>query len=308
MPLHTDYRPNRLDDFVGNTETVEALKIHLKKRSPNRSILFVGPSGCGKTTLGICVANELGSYDQWNFKILNTSDFRGIDTIRDIREEASRRPLGSAKNRVWMMDECHKLTPDAQEALLRLIEEPPNNCWFMFGTTNPEKLKVTMKRRCTEFQVSPLSDRELSGLMYRILKEEKKRIPREIVSQIIRDSFGSCGMALNILDKIVDLPEDQMSVSARRWAEKTDNVISLCRTMLKAIQDKAKWQDVVDILKTMQEEDPETVRRQVLEYFNKVALDGEEKAYMILCCFKDPYYDCGRSGLFMSAYDAFTNK
>jgi DNA polymerase III gamma/tau subunit len=61
MPLHTDHRPLFLDDVIGNRETVQALKIHLKKDRPNRSLLFVGQSGCGKTTLAYCVAKGLGA-------------------------------------------------------------------------------------------------------------------------------------------------------------------------------------------------------------------------------------------------------
>ena len=63
MPLHTDYRPTSLDDIIGNQDTVAALKAHLAKQSPNRSMLFIGQSGCGKTTLAMCVAAEVGAMD-----------------------------------------------------------------------------------------------------------------------------------------------------------------------------------------------------------------------------------------------------
>lgn len=306
MPLHTDYRPTKLEAITGNQETVEALKVHLQKKSPNRSLLFIGPSGCGKTTLAICVANELGSYDGWNFAMLNASDFRGIDTIRDIREQSSRKPLGEAKARVWLMDECHKLTGDAQEAILKLLEDPPRNCWFLLATTNPEKLKVTLRRRCTEFQVSPVSDKELNLLLFRIIKREKRQVPGNVVQQICQDSLGSPGMALNILDKIIDLPEELMASSAKRWAERTSNVITLCRTLLAALKKKGGWKDTLAVLKDLQEEDPETIRRQVLEYFNKVALDGNESAFLVGNAFE--MADCYKNGkwaLYSACYQAF---
>jgi len=305
MPLHTDYRPKRLEDITGNRDTVEALKTHLRKDSPNRSILFVGPSGCGKTTLAICVANELDSLDEWNFQMLNASDFRGIDTIRDLREQARRKPIGGARCRIWLLDECHKLTPDAQEAVLKLLEDPPKGCWFLLATTNPEKLKITLKRRCTEFQVSPVEDKDLLRLLQRIAGREKKKVPQEVLSQICLDSLGSPGMALNILDKVIDLPVSDMLKSAKKWAERNSNVISLCRHLLACLRKNSGWKETLAMLKEFQEDDPETIRRQVLEYFNKVALDGNESAYLIMSCFRQNYYDCGRAGLYMSCYEAF---
>lgn len=307
MPLHTDYRPKKLDDVVGNKDTVQALKVHLKKENPNRSLLFVGPSGCGKTTLAICVANELNSLDEWNFQMLNASDFRGIDTIRDLREQARRKPIGGARCRIWLLDECHKLTTDAQEAVLKLLEDPPKGCWFLLATTNPEKLKITLKRRCTEFQASPVEDKDLFRLLQRIVVREKKKVPKEVLSQICIDSLGSPGMALNVLDKIIDLPEENMLKSAKKWAERNSNVITLCRHLLACLRKKrgGEWKNTLSILKELQDDDPETIRRQVLEYFNKVGLDGNESAYLIMSCFRQNYYDCGRSGLYISCYEAF---
>jgi len=306
MPLHTDYRPTKLDSITGNQDTVQALKVHLQKKSPNRSLLFIGPSGCGKTTLAICVANELESYDDWNFSMLNASDFRGIDTVREVREQARRKPLGSGRCRIWLFDECHKLTGDAQEAILKLLEDPPPDCWFLLATTNPENLKVTLRRRCTEFQVGPLSDRELSQLIFRITKREKKHIPEEVIKQICQDSLGSPGMALNIVDKVVDLPLDQMAKSARKWAERSSNVITLCRALLAALKKKGGWKDTLAILKDLQEENPETIRRQVLEYFNKVGLDGNESAFLVGYPFE--LADCYKNGkwaLYSACYQAF---
>lgn len=306
MPLHTDHRPLRLDEITGNKETIVGLKSHLQKKSPNRSLLFIGPSGCGKTTLAICVANELESYDDWNFRMLNASDFRGIDTIREIREQASRRPLGAGKNRIWLFDECHKLTSDAQEAILKLLEDPPRDCWFFLATTNPEKLKITLRRRCTEYQVFPLSDREIGILLTRISRKEEKKVPNSIIQQISRDSLGSPGIALNVLDKVIDLAEEEMARAAKRWAERSSNVITLCQVMLSALKKKKEWKDILTVLKELQEEDPETIRRQVLEYFNKVGLDGNEAAFLVGSAFE--IADCYKNGkwaLYSACYQAF---
>lgn len=302
MPLHTSYRPTSLDQIIGNSRTVQALQAHLKKKDPNRSLLFIGPSGCGKTTLAVCVANALGAVDEngWNFKMLNASDFRGIDTVREVRETAQRNPIGAAKARVWLYDECHKLTPDAQEAMLKLLEDPPKNCWFLLATTNPEKLKVTLKRRCTEFAAEPVSDRDLIQLMLKVCKTEGKKIPAEVLKRICQASMGSPGIALNALDKVVDLDQKDMDSVITAWEKTETNVISLCRALMK----KAGWKTLCGILQELEGEDPETIRRQVLEYFRKVMLGGDSSAYLVMSCFSTPYYDTGKAGLVMSVWEA----
>lgn len=305
MPLHTDYRPTKLDQVVGNQTTIQALKTHLTKKSPNRSLLFTGNPGCGKTTLAICIANELDAYDNWNFQLLNAADFRGIDTVREVREAANRTPIGGAKARVWLWDEGHKISVDGQEAMLKLLEDPPKNCWFILATTNPEKLKPTLKRRCTEFRVEPVGDKDLSKLLFNVSRQEKKRLSNELINQIILNSEGSPGIALNLLDKVIDLPPEDAAKAIIKWKERDQTVINLCRTMLSALKKKASWKDLLEILKELEEEDHETIRRQVLEYFRKVGIGGDESAYLIMSCFRYPYYDTGKAGLYMSLYETF---
>lgn len=314
MPLHTDYRPESLHQIIGNRETVSALKSHLTKQKPNRSLLFVGNSGCGKTTLAVCIARQVIQTEDErifnaNFTLLNASDFRGIDTVREVREAASHRPLGAAMARIWLYDECHKLSPDAQEAMLKLLEDPPRDCWFLLATTNPEKLKVTLKRRCTEFQVSPVSDSEMQELLKQIIRKERGRVPQEIQTQIIRDAMGSPGMALNILDKVIDLPSEEMAIAAKRWSERASNVVFLGKTLLdlhrNGKKEKGTWKQMLcPILQQFDDEDQESIRRACYEYFRKVFIGGDESVYALMACFSVPYYDVGK-GLAASVYEAF---
>ena len=151
MPLHTDYRPEALTDIVGNETAVKQIESLLTKENPNRSLLFLGPSGCGKTTLARIVANEVGAGGS-DFHELNTSDFGGIEMVREIRAKSQYRPV-HGQSVVWLMDECHRLSAAAQEAILKLLEDPPPNVWIILATTEPSKLKVTVRRRCTEIAV-----------------------------------------------------------------------------------------------------------------------------------------------------------
>jgi len=125
-PLHIDYRPKTLKEMEGNRSTVDSLQAVLSRESDiPHAFLFSGSAGCGKTSLGRIVASELGCAPA-DFREIDTADFRGIDTIREIKNQARLKPL-AGKVRVWLLDEFHKSTADAQNALLKILEEPPSH-------------------------------------------------------------------------------------------------------------------------------------------------------------------------------------
>ena len=298
MPLHTDYRPEALTDIVGNETAVKQIESHLTKENPNRSLLFHGPSGCGKTTLARIVANEVGAGGS-DFHELNTSDFGGIEMVREIRAKSQYRPV-HGQSVVWLMDECHRLSAAAQEAILKLLEDPPPNVWIILATTEPSKLKVTVRRRCTEIAVESLSDEDVSKLLRKVCTAERKRIPSEVLKQIVNDALGSPGIALKVLDEIMGLDKEDMKDAGKRAVERENTVIELCRALLQS----KSWKEIAKMLQNMEGEDPETVRRTVLEYFRKVLLGGDESAFVVMDCFRTPFYDTGKAGLALACYEA----
>ncbi len=143
MGLDLKHRPKSFDRIIGNEDTVEALESYLTKKDLNHSFLFTGPSGTGKTTLARIVAGELGC-EGMDFTEMNSADFRGIDTIRNIRQQMVFPPM-EGKNRGWLLDEAHKLSNDAMNSLLKPLEEPPNHVYFFLATTEPQKLITTIR-------------------------------------------------------------------------------------------------------------------------------------------------------------------
>lgn len=303
MPLHTDYRPKTFSEIEGNAATIKALSRLATAESPNRALLINGPSGCGKTTLARIMAREVGAVteevdDAPDYHEMNASDFRGIDMVRQIRTACNFAPLG--RSRVWLLDECHKLTPDAQEAMLKLLEHPPLRTWFILCTTEPSKLKVTLRRRCAEFTVESLTEGQLKKHLLKIAKKEGIKIPPKIIQSIAVECNGSPGLALSIMDTIIGMDEDEMKTAVKKVAAKKDLAIALCQKLMK----KAPWKAIAAILKELDQEDPETVRRIVLEYYRKVLLGGNEGAFLVLDAFSEPFYDTGKAGLVIAAYTA----
>jgi DNA polymerase-3 subunit gamma/tau len=298
MPLHLDYRPDDTESMVGNETTIAAFESIFRRKNKPHAFLFTGPSGCGKTTLARVAVKALDCHES-EYTECDAADFRGIEMVRDLRRKMHYMPSrGSC--RVWLLDECHKLTPEAQEALLKALEDTPKHVYLLLATTNPEKLKTTLKRRCTPFEMSALSTSQLKEYMEEICDEEKKKVPQEVLKQIASDSIGSLGMALMLLDKIIDMPPKKMLEAAKRAALEESETIELCRALIK----KAKWKIIASILKNLTAE-PETTRRTVLGYCNSVILNGESgRAFLIMEAFSEPFYDTGAPGLTLACYNA----
>ena len=297
MSLIIDYRPSTFDAVFGNESLVRSLEVLLRRDLadiPN-AFLFTGPSGCGKTTIGRILAATIGAEGS-DFSEQNAADFRGIDSVRDILRKMSYRPVGSA--RVYFLDEAHMLTKEAQTALLKGLEHPPDHVTFILATTDPGKLIPTLRNRCTSFEVAPLIDEEIEQLVVGVVEAEGKKIPKKIREQIVSDSLGCPRVALTVLDQIIDLPPDEMSAAATFRAAEESEVIELCRALT-----TQSWKKVSGVLKGIKQE-PESVRRAVLGYFSSFLLNsGKGIAYHVLDCFSENYFDTARAGLIMSSYE-----
>src|SRR5688572_25883760 len=141
MELYKKFRPKTLKGVVGQEGAVSSLQSMIDKGRLPHTILFSGPSGCGKTTIARILKGILECSDLDFFEI-NCADFKGIDMVRDIRRYVGIPPL-HGKSRVWLIDEAHQLTKDAQNAFLKLLEDTPKHAYFMLATTDPQKLLPT---------------------------------------------------------------------------------------------------------------------------------------------------------------------
>ncbi len=301
MPLHIDYRPKTLKEVEGNRSTVEAMQAILsREKDLPHAFLFHGGSGCGKTTLGRIVANELGCA-QADMREVDVADFRGIDTIRDIRQQSRLKPMAGPV-RVWLLDEVQKMTGDAQSALLKILEDTPPHVFFILCTTNPEKLLKTIISRCMAFSVGPLSERQTTRLLQRIVKAEGvEGFPEEAYKQLHAASQGHPRRAVVELDRIIDLDPKSILKAIEQTSKDEALGIDLCRALLK----RESWGKVAAVLRGLQDQEEESLRRMVLGYMNAVLLkEDNQQAAHVIECFKSHFFDCGKAGFTQAAYDA----
>lgn len=265
---------------------------------------------CGKTTLARILRRKLNC-SEMDFQEINAAESRGIDTVRDIQQRMGLAPMGG-KSRCWVLDEVHKLTGDAQTALLKVLEDPPNHVWFFLATTEPAKLLKTIHTRCTEIRLGAISAEQIKSLLVDSLDRlaDKGRIVStgsNVLDKIVESADGSARKALVLLQQVMDIEGESAQLNAVERADSRKQSIDLCRLMMKS---GVRWDEIRWIIENIDEE-PETVRRIVLGYASSVLLHGGKeaaKAAAIVDCFYDNWYDCGRVGLIRCCWTIFGSK
>ncbi len=303
MSLYKKYRPSSFNEIKGNQQVISVLESMLGdlKTCPQVFLLH-GPTGCGKTTIGRIIKDRLGCVGE-DFKEVDSADFRGIDTVREIRRNAQYSPMfGSC--RVWLIDEVHKMTNDAQNALLKFLEDTPKGVYIILATTDPQKLLNTIRGRCSEFQLKPLNEIEMKRLLKRTVIREKEKLRDEVYEQIIQDSQGLPRNALQILEQVLRVPEEKRLEIAEQTAAEQSQTIELCRALMK----RAGWKEVSSILRGIKDQEPENIRRAVLGYASAVLLKKDDLlAGRILEEFFEPFYNTGFPGLVQACYAVTKN-
>jgi len=299
--LYRKHRPTKFSEVVGQNGSVKVLQTKLKSKTLPHALLFTGPSGCGKTTFARILRKEL-SCGKHDFTELDCADFRGIEMVRNIRSHLYQAPI-SGKCRIWLIDECHKMTSDAQDAFLKMLEDTPDHVYFMLATTDPQKLKKTIKTRCTEIVVRSLNRKSMSNLLSHICKLEEIEIPEEVTEKVIECSDGSARKALVLLNQVIELDNEDDMIQAIKATTAEVQAITIARALLNS---RTNWSEMAKILKQTSDEEPESIRWMVLGYAKTVLLSGGKlsgRAYLIIDAFRDHFYDSKHAGLVAACYE-----
>lgn len=277
MSLYQQVRPKKLSDIVGNESLKMALGLMLKEKPDkrNHAIVFSGPSGCGKTTLAMILASEFGADDQSTF-IYNAANTRGIDTVREVQQNAGFYGFGG-KSKVYVFDESHQLTPQAQEALLKVIEDNPPHAYFIFCTTEPEKLIKTIRNRCAKYEVDLLSRDEIITLLKLVRDSEKLVFDDDLIEAISYTCEGSPRAALVSLEQVMSMPVDQALDLLVSGTPLDVKVLDLCKLLIMVpAQRKKRWRDIKAAFDAVTE-DSEIVRRSINTYLLNRITDFDDE-------------------------------
>ncbi len=256
LALYRTYRPASFAEVVGQEHVTEPLSQAIRSGRINHAYLFSGPRGCGKTSSARIMARSLncvqgptptpcgvcdscvglapdgpGSLDVIE---IDAASHGGVDDARELRERAHYAPI-SSRFKVYIVDEAHMVTTQGFNALLKLVEEPPDFLVFIFATTEPDKVLTTIRSRTHHYPFRLLPPAVMRGLLERICAAEKVTVEPAVYPLVVRAGGGSARDSLSILDQL--------------FAGAGDDGVTYATTLgLLDVTDAALLDDVVDAL------------------------------------------------------------
>ena len=204
--LAVKYRPTTLDEVCGQNVTVKILKKVIEKQQYKNAYLLAGSSGCGKTTLSRCLARAIN--DSLDGLIeFDAASQNGIDQIRALVDTASQRSLSSVY-KIILLDECHVLSNASWQVLLKTLEECPEYTIFIFCTTEPNKIPVTIQNRMQRFNIAKIGSQEIRDRLIWVCQQEGFINYEDTCELISKLCDGCMREALTMLDQCADLSND----------------------------------------------------------------------------------------------------
>ena len=300
MALHNKYRPINFDTLMGNKHIVSSIAAQAKKSPKERmhTYFFTGPTGTGKTTIARIMAKEFGAM----VEEINTSEDNGVDFARSLVQRIQYK--GFDGDKLYILDECHRLTTDAQNILLKVLEEPPIHAYIVLCSTDPQKVIKTVVNRTLRLETSKPNSAELFDLLDDIATLEKIPIVDGLLDVIIEQSDGVPRDAVTMLESVVGVEKDQQVDSIRRGKSEEGDVINLCRVLL----NNPKWKDVASILKVLDVQ-PDKIRLAVIGYMSKVLLGGTRnmQAFAVLYEFENLGFGCSMASIIKATFRVCTD-
>ncbi len=253
------YRPSKFNEVVGQNDIVKRVE-SLTNSMNIPHLLFAGPAGTGKSTLALITVKELYG-NQWreNYLELNASDERGINIVREkVKNFARTKSLGKVPFKIIFLDEADALTPEAQQALRRTMENYSNTCRFILSCNYSSKIIDPIQSRCAIFRFKLLEKKDIQKYLQRIVEGESLTISPDAIETLYEGSEGDCRKATNLLQSTAAISP------------------SINHELVSTIISNAKPKDIKVVLDYALAGDFQNSREKLLDVMLKESISGQD--------------------------------
>lgn len=232
LSLYRKYRPQTFSEVVGQSHVTQTLANAIVEDRIAHAYLFSGPRGTGKTSTARILAKslncekgptpepdnsctaciEITEGTSLDVVEIDAASHGSVEDARELREKVAYSPVGG-RRKIYIIDECHMLSAAANNALLKVLEEPPPHVVFVFATTEPHKVLQTLLDRCQRYEFRQLDTEAISGLVEQVCEAEEIAIDEEAVSLIGSRAAGSARDALSLLDQLHSFAGPKVTIS-----------------------------------------------------------------------------------------------
>ncbi|MFC9748765.1 DNA polymerase III subunit gamma and tau [Streptomyces niveus] len=224
LALYRRYRPESFAEVIGQEHVTDPLQQALRNNRVNHAYLFSGPRGCGKTTsarilarclnceqgptptpCGVCQScQDLARTGPGSIDVIeiDAASHGGVDDARDLREKAFFGPAGS-RYKIYIIDEAHMVTPAGFNALLKVVEEPPEHLKFIFATTEPEKVIGTIRSRTHHYPFRLVPPGTLRDYLGEVCAKEQIPVADGVLPLVVRSGAGSVRDSMSVMDQLL---------------------------------------------------------------------------------------------------------
>ncbi|MCZ7542830.1 MAG: DNA polymerase III subunit gamma/tau [Anaerolineae bacterium] len=231
--LYLKWRPMTLDDVVGQEHVTTTLRNALKQEKVRHAYLFSGPRGTGKTSVARLLAKAVNclnpdpaqrpdntcphcvAVNEGRFLDLieiDAASHTGVDDVRDLRDKIAFSP-SQGRYKVYIIDEVHRFSGAAFDALLKTLEEPPAHALFVLATTEIDKVPATIKSRCQRFDFKRIPHGQIVARLAEMTDAEGLKVERRALELVARQSTGSLRDAISLMDQLVADPEAEITLA-----------------------------------------------------------------------------------------------
>jgi DNA polymerase-3 subunit gamma/tau len=229
--LYRRYRPETFAELIGQSQVTDPLRTALRTDRVNHAYLFSGPRGCGKTTsarilarclncaegptdtpCGVCASCiELSRDGGGSLDVveIDAASHNGVDDARDLRERAVFAPARD-RFKIFILDEAHMVTPQGFNAMLKIVEEPPEHVKFIFATTEPDKVIGTIRSRTHHYPFRLVPPAQMLDYVQQLCESEKVEVEGGVLPLVVRAGGGSVRDTLSLLDQLIAGSDTQM--------------------------------------------------------------------------------------------------